>query len=189
MEDFVRVYDGALASAECADMVARFDRDRDHQFSGTVSGPQGESIQSDLKQAAELLTQSPGWEDVDELLYGSLARHLDLYLRDVEALCSFPGSGLGDQSYRIRRYAAGQGFDWHIDNASEETFPRVLAAQWYLNTVERGGETEFRASGRKIACVEGRLALFPVQWTLSHRGVPPVSGPKYVGITFFHPRF
>ena len=189
MEDFVRVYDGALPGDVCADIVARFERDLEHQFSGSVSGQHGESVRKDLKQATELLTQSPGWEDVDALFYESVSRPLDLYLRDVAELVSFPGSGLGDQAYRIRRYAVGEGFDWHIDNASKETFPRVLAAQWYLNSVDRGGETEFRASGRKIACVQGRLALFPVQWTLSHRGVPPLSGPKYVGITFFHPRF
>ena len=104
-------------------------------------------------------------------------------------MCAFPGSGLSDQSYRVKRYAVGEGFDWHIDNASTETFSRVLGGQWYFNTVEEGGETEFRIPNRQISCVEGRLALFPVQWTLLHRGVPPRSGPKYIGTTFFHPRF
>ena len=189
MDDFVRVYDGALQGSVCTDIIARFEADLEHRFAGSVNGPDGEVVRDDLKQATELLTRSPGWEDVDALLYANLSQHLDRYLREISELAAFPGRGLGDQGYRIRRYGIGEGFGWHIDNPSKATFPRVLAAQWYFNDVERGGETEFRVSGRKIACVEGRLALFPVQWTLSHRGVSPLSGPKYVGITFFHPRF
>ena len=128
-------------------------------------------------------------EDLDDLLYQNLSWHIDRYLRELGSACQLPGRGLSDQPYRIKRYDVGQGFDWHIDNGSTETANRVIAAQWYLNDVEEGGETEFKLSGRRIRCVEGRLLFFPVQWTLVHRGRPPRSSPKYIATTFFTPRF
>jgi hypothetical protein len=61
--------------------------------------------------------------------------------------------------------------------------------QWYFNTVDKGGHTEFEDQKLRIKPVEGRLAFFPVGWTYRHRGAPPKSGPKYVCTTFIHPEF
>jgi hypothetical protein len=54
----------------------------------------------------------------------------------------------------------------------------------YLNTVEVGGETEFRAQERAIPPRQGAVAWFPPGFEYVHRGRPPVSGPKYVVTSF-----
>ncbi|QPN56546.1 2OG-Fe(II) oxygenase [Synechococcus sp. CBW1107] len=76
---------------------------------------------------------------------------------------------------------ASHGFDWHVDSTPPDN--RVLAGIAYLNSVEVGGETQFRGADA-VAAVEGRVLLFPPFWTHVHRGCPPISGPKYV-ITWF----
>lgn len=123
------------------------------------------------------------------MLQENLRGHLELYLRELGPACWLRGRGLAHRPYRIKRYAIGEGFDWHIDNGTRESATHVIATQCYLNDVERGGETEFQGSGRRIACVQGRLLFFPVQWTLVHRGRPPRSHLKYIATTFFEPRF
>jgi len=188
-DDCIRFFDAALPPRDCRRIIERFESDETNHYAGTVSGMSGDTIKANLKQSRELRTQSPGWEDLDDLLYQNLSWHIDRYLRELGSACQLPGRGLSDQPYRIKRYDVGQGFDWHIDNGSTETANRVIAAQWYLNDVEEGGETEFKLSGRRIRCVEGRLLFFPVQWTLVHRGRPPRSSPKYIATTFFTPRF
>lgn len=186
---FIRVYDGALAPRNCKAIIDRFEADTANQYAGSIATVGGEEVQAGLKSTTEIRTQSPGWEDVDARLYECLRHYLEIYLRELGSMCQLPGRGLSDQPYRIKRYAIGNGFDWHIDNGTRETATRVLAAQWYLNDVAVGGETEFFDSGRRIACVEGRLVLFPVQWTLLHRGRAPESNAKYIVTTFFEPRF
>ena len=188
-DEYIRVYDGALPTHDCRKIIDRFEADTANRYAGTVSAADGEKVLPDLKQTLEIRTQSPGWEGVDRLLYENLRVYLERYLGELGPTCQLPGRGLSDQPYRIKRYAIGEGFDWHIDNGTRESATRVIAAQWYLNDVERGGETEFQGSGRRIACVQGRLLFFPVQWTLVHRGRPPRSHLKYIATTFFEPRF
>ena len=62
----------------------------------------------------------------------------------------------------------------------------MLTAIWYLNTVDEGGETEYKWQSEAIQPVEGRLLLCPVGWPFIHRGKPPLSGPKYILITQLH---
>lgn len=188
-DDFIRIYDDALSPRDCWEIIDRFEADDSNRYAGTVSAAPGDSVRPGLKQTAEILTQSPGWARVDQLLYENLRVHLEHYLAELGPSCRLPGRCLSDQPYRIKRYAIGDGFDWHIDNGTRETANRIIAAQWYLNDVEDGGETEFLVSGRRISCVEGRLAFFPVQWTLVHRGRPPRSSAKYIATTFFEPHF
>ncbi|MGB5809378.1 MAG: hypothetical protein WBG86_02535, partial [Polyangiales bacterium] len=65
-------------------------------------------------------------------------------------------------------------------------YTRVMTAMWYLNSVDEGGETDYKWMGRAIEPVEGRLMICPVGWPFYHCGRAPVSGPKYTIITQLH---
>jgi hypothetical protein len=56
----------------------------------------------------------------------------------------------------------------------------------YLNDVLDGGETEFLYQSRRVKPREGRVVIFPVQWTHTHRGNPPLSGEKYIATSWLH---
>lgn len=56
---------------------------------------------------------------------------------------------------------------------------RAITYLWYLNDVEKGGETAL-LSNMKIQPSAGRLLLFPATWTYPHCGMMPESGDKYI---------
>ena len=179
------IYDNALESAVCADIIRRFDDDSENKYFGRVNVPGGDVVDNDQKRTVEISTSSPGWADIDTLLYSNINKYLGSYIDRLGGLLLPNSSKFIDQPYRIKKYEIGWGFDWHSDCSTGPTWGRCIAAQWYFNTVESGGETEFLFPSYEISCVEGRLAIFPVQWTTVHRGVAPSSGPKYICTTFF----
>jgi Rps23 Pro-64 3,4-dihydroxylase Tpa1-like proline 4-hydroxylase len=81
-------------------------------------------------------------------------------------------------------YLAGDGFyKPHYDFGPET--PRSMSAVLYLNDVEEGGETYFDKLDLSIAPKAGRLILFPSNIPYSHEARNPVSGNKYVLVTWF----
>ena len=56
----------------------------------------------------------------------------------------------------------------------------MLVGMVYLNTVQKGGETEFFHQEIKLKPVKGTLVIFPAGITHIHKGNAPVSGRKYI---------
>jgi len=82
---------------------------------------------------------------------------------------------------KIQRYKPTQGYHvWHSDTTTQVTSSRMLVCTLYLNTVEKGGETEFLYQQERVAPVQGTFTLFPTAWTHLHRGNPPLTGNKYI---------
>ncbi len=86
----------------------------------------------------------------------------------------------------VQKYVKGAGGypHWHSEiypkDEKCEPLHRVLAFQFYLNDVERGGETEFYYQQRKVESKAGRMLIFPAGFTHTHRGNVPESGDKYI---------
>ena len=81
-------------------------------------------------------------------------------------------------------YLAGDGFyKPHTDFGPE--MPRTISAVLYLNNVEEGGETYFDQFDLGINPMEGRLILFPSTFPYSHEARSPISGNKYILVTWF----
>jgi hypothetical protein len=81
-------------------------------------------------------------------------------------------------------YLAGDGFyKPHLDFGPDT--PRTMSAILYLNDVEEGGETYFDQFDLSVQPKAGRLVLFPATFPYSHEARNPVSGNKYVLVTWF----
>ncbi len=81
-------------------------------------------------------------------------------------------------------YLAGDGFyKAHYDFGPET--PRTMSALLYLNDVEEGGETYFDRFDVAVSPKAGRLVLFPAGFPYSHEARNPLSGNKYVLVTWF----
>jgi hypothetical protein len=50
----------------------------------------------------------------------------------------------------------------------------------YLNTVDDGGETEFRYLGHTEKAEKGKLVIWPPDFTHAHRGIPSLTQEKYI---------
>jgi len=188
MTAFIKWYDGALDAAICRDIIERFERDSGLMVGG-MSGNEGIEVDLAAKQTTELILSQENWGDIMQALQHSLTSYLGRYQRDVKFLAGSDHKELFIEPFRVKKYDVGGQFSWHIDCNSKQNHTRCLAAQWYFNSVDKGGRTEFEDQKMKIKPMEGRIAFFPVAWTYRHRGAPPISGPKYVCTTFIHPRF
>lgn len=114
-----------------------------------------------------------------------------LMASDVEAASD---QQLGEYLFRVLRpgainvqkYSKGVGgyYYWHSEiyprDPSAETLHRVLLFMFYLNDVERGGETEFFYQGRKLKPTLGTMVIAPAGFTHTHRGNVPESHDKYI---------
>lgn len=92
---------------------------------------------------------------------------------------------------QIQRYFQNEGFyKPHMDSAAwlhnVDTYDkaRVLAVILYLNTVEDGGETFFEYQDISIKPEQGKVVIFPTDWTYIHGGKVPYSSDKWISSSF-----
>lgn len=184
---FFGIYENSLPPGFCRAVIERFDADPQVGPGRYGNGTREGAVNPRIKQTTEINfdgTQQ-GWRDEIRVLIRSLDRHLKRYMETWGR--AFPCE-IFHEPLKIARYPVGGHFDWHSDNLGNGVTTRVITALWYLNTVDEGGETEYPWQSMAVRPVEGRLLLCPVGWTYTHRGAPPVSGPKYIAITQLHQR-
>lgn len=88
------------------------------------------------------------------------------------------------EGINMLEYAPSEGFfDRHSDGGRMN--PRAMSALLYLNDVEEGGGTWFDKFSLMINPEKGKLVLFPANYPYSHQAMPPISGYKYVAVTWF----
>jgi hypothetical protein len=86
----------------------------------------------------------------------------------------------------VQKYTKGVGgyYYWHSEiyprDPAAETLHRVLLFMFYLNDVERGGETEFLYQDKKLRPTGGQMVIAPAGFTHTHRGNVPESDDKYI---------
>ena len=81
---------------------------------------------------------------------------------------------LAGEELKMKRIKPGGGFHtWHYEGLGEYS-KRKLVCQLYLNDIPKAGETEFLYQNKRMEPKEGRLLVFPADWTHTHRGNPPI---------------
>lgn len=110
---------------------------------------------------------------------------LKSYMGEYQVLSKLPSI---QYTLNIQRTKKCEGYhNWHFEKmAVPNTLTRHLTTMVYLNDVEDGGETEFLYQSRRVKPRKGRVVIFPVQWTHTHRGNPPLSGDKIIATTWLH---
>jgi len=77
-------------------------------------------------------------------------------------------------------------FHPHSDTWCMRTASRQLSIILYLNDVEEGGGTTFTDLNMTVQPKKGRLLVFPSFYTFTHQGEAPISGPKYIVVSWIH---
>lgn len=93
------------------------------------------------------------------------------------------------QPFNIQYYKPGGGFyGWHTERSSTimPLVTRHLAFMTYLNDVTEDGETEFFHQKLKVKPEKGLTLIWPVDWTLTHRGIPSMTQEKYITTGWFN---
>ena len=82
---------------------------------------------------------------------------------------------------KLQKTEKGQGYHkWHCEMMGPEDRNRFMVISLYLNTVEKGGETEFLYYKKRVKPETGRIILFPCSFMHTHRGNPPLTKTKYI---------
>ena len=169
--------DNNLPDDFCNHLINKFEKDqRKHK------GEVGQNVvREEIKQSTDLhISSYPEWNEEDRILHEHLNQGLHEYVSSVsEHYQHCLTYSISDTGYQIQKTLPMQYYAWHHDQSDLQC--RMLTYMWYLNTVERGGYTEFN-SGEKIRAKQGKLLIFPATWEYIHRGFPPYDESKYVCI-------
>ena len=171
------VLDSAMHEDACQDLMMDFDN---HQHKKTQIASEFGTISFDELN----ISATPGFEKWHHLLLDHAQYYEELYKKTLNIpQYSWPTSH-GFEQFRMKRYGNNDydRFDPHVDVRDYASARRFLVFFWYLNDVEKGGETSFYFSDHEIRIKPkaGRLLMFPPMWTYPHAGLKPESGPKYI---------
>lgn len=181
---FIYRRENTLSSELCKAFIDTFEAS-DEKRPGVLYGPDGSSSTGDKKSTD--ITFDPGYlqhqiwgpllEQLVVILQKNQSNYIDRHSLAFSKLDPFDISPL----FNMQRYEPGQGFyGWHCERASIPYCNRVLVWMVYLNTVRDRGETEFYYQHHFESAVEGKLVMWPSDWTHLHRGVPSPTETKYV---------
>lgn len=182
----IQLYPNMIDTETCQEIIEKFEQD-DRKFPGKT----GAGYRPDLKKCTDLqINNLLDWQELDQKIFEVVNKSYEMYVNRCIGLKDYMQSKMDikDSGYQIQKYEAnGQDiFDWHLDVTSQESSHRFLAAIIYLNTVEEGGETEFKFHEYKIKPECGSVLWFPPTFQYPHKGHTPLSGPKYIITTFMH---
>lgn len=183
---FIARFDDLIPCATCQSLIALFKDAGKRKL--TVPGLTGTRVEKKRKDSTDLHSAR-----IPPKLQEKYASTVTDYFDRLEAahrqfVEQFPSLKYprtfehGVYSFNIQRYyPEGQAYHaWHYENAHPDVSHRLLAWMTYLNTVETGGETEFRHQHIKIAPREGLTLIWPAGFTHTHRGLPHAKGLKFI---------
>lgn len=123
--------------------------------------------------------QLPQWNGLLNQMLSSLNIGLTDYINQFQVLNHINQFQL--TTFNMQRYYPGEGFyGWHCErDGREEYINRMLVWMIYLNNVEDGG-TEFLYQNHRVEAEQGKLLIWPAEWTHTHRGVISNNETKYI---------
>ena len=180
-DPFIWVKDDAVPVDLCHRLITKFDRSPNARPGITAIG-----LVENIKQSLDLyLTKDPDFTQENTEVFNLVGALLLDYHKQLPFVPW--NGGVGDTGYNIQMTRPGQFYDWHDDHMScvQPPLVRTVTFILYLNDVTKGGHTEFW-TGRKVKPKQGRVLMFPAEFTYRHRGCPPKSNNKYICTGWFH---
>jgi hypothetical protein len=165
----------------CDDLKNIFDQNENIAEQGCVGEINGSVINLKKKKCIEMFFK-PGFDEMNPYLI-ALDRCKIKYIEMFKSL-HFTNRFWGiKDNIKIQKYCApGDGyFTWHFErDGNIESVTRLLVFMTYLNTVKKGGQTEFLYQKMKIKPEKGLTLIWPADWTYTHRGNPVEKEDKYI---------
>ena len=190
IKDVIGIFPNAASKEYCEKVIDHFDRiqkTRGYGQGGILTRQQADRVVTQKKESdMYFFEEEPDLivlENNVSILQEYAAITWKCYEKLKEKYGFLESLGLHNISYsvKIQKYKQSQGYHvWHCDAGMMATSRRMMVSTLYLNTVEKGGETEFLHQSMRVSPEQGTLVLFPSYWTHPHRGNPPLEGNKYI---------
>lgn len=185
IKDFVYVCDNALNKDFCEKIIENFDVMESQGFCYTrqesennISKLQKDDTSIDSGRRISNLDMQCAFGDIIQDFNALINEHTNRYRSNFRVL---DDATFFNQSVKIQKTEPGGGYHiWHYETSIPPCRDRILTFIAYLNDVDEGGETEFLYQKRRIKAKQGRLTIFPGEFTHTHRGNPPLSNTKYI---------
>lgn len=183
LEDYIKVYDGAVDSPFCKNIIRTFDSDLSNQ---TIIDREKRPSFTELNISKPYLEGDLKWNDIQRHIQNVFIDYTELYMKELELGKDFPPKYTFEQ-YRIKKYNIKHDeFRDHVDVQDYNSARRFLVCFLYLNDIRSGGETEFPKLGVSIKPKCGRILIFPSNWMYRHAGRPVTEKPKYILGSYLH---
>jgi prolyl 4-hydroxylase len=180
--DFIMGIEKALPTDVCERLIQKFEENKESHVERNTNFFKFDELE---------IANNPEFQSECEVLTHSAYGLFGHYKKEIGANFFPPNYVL--EGFRMKKYdpSKSQQFDWHADVGDASSAKRFLVIFWYLNTVEEGGETAFDWDQEEATCdislpIQGNAIIFPPMWMFPHKGMPPVSGPKYIVSTYAH---
>tara|TARA_B100000424_G_C22889482_1_gene473176 strand:+ start:609 stop:1211 length:603 start_codon:yes stop_codon:yes gene_type:complete len=180
-------HDNVLPKYLCEDIINLFENNKDLQFPGRVGNNDNDNIDTidiDYRKVTALVIpkMTREWSYLESLLYFTVNRHFDNYLKNVKQIEYVKNQAFILPEFNIIKYEKKSDYykshnDFMIDHDTNAF--RYATFIIYLNTVVKGGNTIFWDI-HKEKPKTGKIMFFPSNWTFQHKGEMPLSDDKYI---------
>jgi len=187
---FIYSKNNALTPELCNSFIKKFELS-DEKRPGVLYGVNGQSS-VDSKKSTDI-TFHPGylqhddWSEMLSQLIPVIQQGKEDYIIRHQLAMSKMDPFDMSPLFNMQRYEPSEGFfGYHCERASLKYSNRVLVWMIYLNTVTDRGETEFYYQHHFERPEQGKLVIWPSDWTHLHRGIPSPSQTKYILTGWFN---
>ena len=186
MKTYISVFDNAIPSLFCDQLINKFERNEEREQ---------EHTDWDNRHFMEVnLTSHKTWARENDLMVNIIGQVTRQYMdtHSIVQNSQWPKT-FGYEQFRMKRYLPNgkDEFAFHTDVGSYASARRFLAFLFYLNEVPEGGKTVFAYSPESepfftVTPKRGSVLVFPPLWMYPHWGEKVVGGPKYIVSAYLH---
>ena len=162
----------------CRDLIDYFDSNKHFHSPGTLSTG---SISEDKKSTDMIISL-----DSKEKCFLNYIKELNECSKEYRKIYDSLDKNISNwtitEKINIQKYKKEEAFfAWHCErDSSGFSSKRLLVFMTYLNTVKKGGETEWLYQKLKVKPEEGLTVIWPADWMFTHRGCPSFTEEKYI---------
>ena len=187
-KDLIWMNPKAISTAQCASCIEWFWNNEDLHQQGQTYG--GDNSITDAKLHVDLDKKNTiqAYPSPDDPISDFMTKVMTDGGKEYSKTLPTPqGQPMSFSDYSVRIYYKNQGkFLEHVDQCAGPNATRVFGIILYLNTVDEGGETDFKDYKLKVKAEAGKLIIFPCNYLFRHEGTIPLSEDKYIITSFLN---
>ncbi len=172
----------------CNNIVDYFNKKKKENltYEGEVSNYGTNQIVKEIKDSEELEIHPHNGEEPFKKYRDYLQKSLEKYLEKYTMLNKVSNFNI-TVNYNIQYYKKGGGFKvYHCERGNLNNCSRQLVFMTYLNTIKKGGGTEFYYQKITTPAKKGLTLFWPTDWTHTHRGQISDTEEKYIVTGWFN---
>mgnify|MGYP001158478934 FL=1 len=184
LKDYVRHYPLALDPSLCRNII---DLGKKTELERWEQKGRPQWNMFNITHEIEKENPKDEWVKIHQQLIQYIKRLSEIYMAEVKCKDFWPIENSFEQ-IKLKHYDKEKNdrFDLHVDVGNHDSARRFLALFFYLNDVDKGGETCFHNIDYSVQPKEGSALVFPPSWMFPHSGKAPLSHDKWVVSTYLH---